>query len=251
MRALMSSGTPRSSPAAWVMPPITSTSMYSRMEGSIPLPHDVGHGPRHFGQGGERGQDGGRLGEPGLDLDGDLRRDGQGPLGADEQLGQVVPARALDELSAGAQHGAVRQHDLEPEHVVAGHPVADGAHAAGVGGHVASERAALLAGRHRVDQPQRGELAVELLERHPRLDDGDLVLRVDLEDPLHAVEGQQDAVRRPGRPRPRAPCRCRGPPPAPRARSPASGPRTPRPSSRAGPGREGRPARVVSASSWV
>ena len=49
-------------------------------------------------------------------------------------------------------------------------------------------------GRHGVDEAQRGQLAVELLERHARLHHGDLVLGVDLENPLHAVEGEQDAV---------------------------------------------------------
>ena len=156
--------------------------------------HDVGHRVGHLREGGERGQDRGRLGEPGLELDGHLGGDGQGPLGADEQLGQVVAARALDELAPGAQDGAVGQHHLEAEHVMARHPVAHGPHAAGVGRHVPAQRAALLARRHRVDQTQRGELAVQLLQCHPRLHHGDLVLGVDLHDPLHAVEGEQDAV---------------------------------------------------------
>ena len=37
MPALTSSGMPRSSPAAWVMPAITIVSTYSRMDGLIPL----------------------------------------------------------------------------------------------------------------------------------------------------------------------------------------------------------------------
>ena len=36
--------------------------------------------------------------------------------------------------------------------------------------------------------PKRRQLGVELLERHARLHHGDLVLGVDLPDPLHAVE---------------------------------------------------------------
>ena len=221
MRALTSSGTPRSSPAAWVMPPITRTSTYSRMDGLMPLLHDVRHRLGHLRQRGEGGQDRGRRREPGLELDGHLGRDGQGALGADEQLGQVVAARALDELAAGPQHGAVGQHHLEPEHVMAGHPVADGAHAAGVGGHVAAERAALLAGRDRVDQAQRRQLAVELLERHARLHHGDLVLGVDLHGSASCGRRPAGCRRRRARPRPRARCRCPGPPPARRVRSPA------------------------------
>ena len=48
----------------------------------------------------------------------------QGALRADQQLGEVVAGRGLDELAAGADDLAVGQHDLEAEHVVACHPVA-------------------------------------------------------------------------------------------------------------------------------
>ena len=226
--------------------------MYSRMDGLMPLCTMCGTACATSARVANGARTVDDLGEPGLDLHRDLGRDGQGALRADEQLGQVVAARALDELAAGAQHGAVGQHHLEPEHVVAGHAVADGAHAAGVGGHVPAERAALLARRDRVDEAERRQLAVELLERHAGLDHGDLVLGVDLEDPLHAVEGQQDAVGHRARRRPRARCRCPGRPPARRARWPAAGPRTPR---SVEPGQHerpaGRPARSSSASSWV
>ena len=169
----------------------------------MPLCTMCGTASRHLGQRGEGGEDGGRCAEAGLDLHRDLGRDGESALGADEQLGQVVPARALDELAARAQHLAIGQHHFESEHVMAGHAVANGPHAAGVGGHVPAERAALLARGDGVDEAERRELAVELLERHARLHDGDLVLGIDLADALHAVEGQQDAVghrdRRPGK----------------------------------------------------
>ena len=156
--------------------------------------HDPGHGVGHLAERGEGDEHGGGLGRPGLHLHGHLGRHGQRPLRADEQLRQVVAGRALHELPAGAQHPAVGQDDLEPEDVVAGHAVADGAHAAGVGPDVAAERGALLAGGHRIGQAERQELRVELFEGHARLDDGDLVLGVDLADAVHPVEGQQDAV---------------------------------------------------------
>ena len=123
-----------------------------------------------------------------------------------------------------------------------GHPVADGTHAAGVGGDVPPERAALLARRHRVDEPERRELAVELLERHPRLDDGDLVLGVDLARSASCGRRRAGCRRPPERRRRRAPCRCRGPRPGRRARWPAAGSRTPRRWSRAARRPAERPA---------
>jgi len=93
---------------------------------------------------------------------------------------------------------------------MAGHAVAHGAHATGVGRHVPAERTALFARRDRVDQPERRELVVELFQCHPRFHHGHLILGVDLHNPLHAVEGEQDAVRHghggPGEPGPAAPC---------------------------------------------
>ena len=75
-----------------------------------------------------------------------------------------------------------------------GDAVADRPHSTGIGGHVPAQRTALLTRRDGIDKPERRELAVELFQRHARLHHCDLVLRVDLADPFHAVEGQQDAV---------------------------------------------------------
>ena len=192
------------------MLPRTSASAYSRIVGLTPLATIRGTACVTSAERGERGQHGRGLGRAGLHLHRHLGRHGQRALGADEQLGQVVAGRALHELAAGAQHPAVGQHDLEAEDVVAGHAVADGTHAAGVGADVAAERGALLAGRHRIGQPERQQRRVELFERDARLDDGDLVLGVDLADAVHPVEGQQDPVGHGARRRPRARCRCRG-----------------------------------------
>ena len=156
--------------------------------------HNPRYGVGHLGQGPERSEHGGRLGQPRVHLDRHLGRHGERPFGADEQLRQVVAGRALDELPARAHDRPVGQDDLEPQDVVARDAIPHGAHAARVGAHVPSDGGALLSGRHRVDQPQRRQLAVELLQGHPGLDHGDLVLHVDFDDPVHAVEGQQDAV---------------------------------------------------------
>ena len=78
--------------------------------------------------------------------------------------------------------------------MVAGHAVADGAHATGIGPDVPAQRCRLLARRHRVDEAEGRQLLVQLLEGHSGLNHGDLVLGVDLSDVVHPVEGHQDAV---------------------------------------------------------
>ena len=62
-------------------------------------------------------------------------------LRADEQAGQVVPGDALGGAPAAAQHLAVGEHDRQAEDVLGGDAVLDAAHAAGVGGDVAADRA--------------------------------------------------------------------------------------------------------------
>ena len=245
------SETPRSSPAALVIPPMTDTSMYSRIEGVTPLftmwGTDCATSPtwrRAPAPWPIRAEHGWTFTVTSVVI-------GQRPLGADEQLRQVVAAGALDELPAGAQHRAVGEHDFESQHVVAGHPVADGTHAAGVGGDVAPERAALLARGHRVDEPKRRQLGVQLVQRHARLDHGDLVLGVDLADPPHAVEGQQDPVGHRARQRPTARCRCPGPRPGPRARLARRSTSDTSPVEPGSTRARGTTGTVVSASSWV
>ncbi len=65
----------------------------------------------------------------------------------------------------------VAQDGLEAEHLVAGHAVLHGPHAAGVGGDVAPEAGAVLAREHRVDEPVHGRGGVELVEGDAGLDD--------------------------------------------------------------------------------
>jgi len=80
------------------------------------------------------------------ELEGRLGDEGQRSLRAHDHLGQVVPAGRLHELAAAADDLARRQDGLQPDDVVARHAVLHGAHAAGVGGHVAAEAGAVLAG---------------------------------------------------------------------------------------------------------
>ncbi len=166
------------------------------MSGPIPLATMRGHRRGDFVERGEGGQHRGGVGQPGMQLERRLGDQGQGALGPDEQLGEVVAGGGLHELAAGADHVAVGEHRLEAEHVVAGHAVLDGPHPPGVGGHVATERRARLSGEHRVDEAVLGEGGVELFEGHAGLDHRHVIVEIDLEDGVHALERHQDPVGR-------------------------------------------------------
>ena len=117
---------------------------------------------------GERGQHGDAVGGAGVEPEGGLGDEGERALRPDDELGEVVAAGGLHELAAGAHHLARRQHDLEPEHLVAGDAVLHGPHAAGVGGHVAAEAGGVLAGEDGVDEAVGGGDLVELGEGDAR-----------------------------------------------------------------------------------
>jgi hypothetical protein len=78
--------------------------------------------------------------------------------------------------------------------VLAGDAVLHRPHAAGVGVDVAAQAGAVLAREHRVDEPPRRQLGVELVELHAGLDHGDVVVLVDLEDVVHPLERHHDAA---------------------------------------------------------
>ena len=116
---------------------------------------------------------------------------------------------------------AVGQHDLEAEHQLAGHAVAQDRGAAGVGGEVAADRAAALRAQRHREQPAgllgRG---LHVGEHDARVDGDRAGDRVDLADRAHPAERQHDLLARArrGRRRRRGRC-CR---PAARSRRPAS-----------------------------
>ena len=156
--------------------------------------HHLGHDRGDLVEGGEGGQDRGRVGQQRVEAAGDLGDQAEGALRADHQLGEVVAGGGLHDLAAGAQDLARGQHQLQAQHLVAGHAVLDRPHAAGVGGHVAAQGAAALAREHGVDEAVGGEGLVELGQGDPRLDHGDVVVGVDLEDLGHGVEGHHQAA---------------------------------------------------------
>ena len=130
----------------------------------------------------------------GLQLDGHFGHEGERTLRPDDDLGEVVAGRGLHELAAGADHLARAEDHLEPEDVVPRHPVTDRPHPAGIRVDVAPERGALLAWVDRVDESFRTKGGFELGERDARLDDGDVVRLVDLEDVVHAGERDDEAA---------------------------------------------------------
>ena len=156
--------------------------------------HDVRNGRRDLVDRRERHEDRRAVLRPWIDLENGLGHDRERSLRTDDELGQVVSGRRLHELPAGADHVAVREHGLETEHLVAGDAVLHRAHPARVRRDVAAERGAVLARAHRVDETERRQRGVELIEADAGLDDGDVVVGVDLDDLVHALEREHDAV---------------------------------------------------------
>ena len=110
------------------------------------------HRRRQVGHGDQRGDHLARLREQ-------LQRRGgdhaQRPLAADEQLLEVVAGVVLAQPAQHRQHLAGRQHDLQAQHQVARHPVAQHRGAAGVGRDVAADLAGPLGGQRQREQPAR------------------------------------------------------------------------------------------------
>ena len=97
--------------------------------------------------------------------------DAEGALAADEQAGEVVAGVVLCEAVEPGDHAAVGEHGLQPDNLVAHHPVAHRLRPAGVGGRHAADRRG--ASRPVVDQelePDRGQEPLERFERHASLD---------------------------------------------------------------------------------
>ena len=142
--------------------------------------------------GGEHGAEPGRTRQQ---PQGDLQRDAEAALRADEAADQVGPDR-IEAAAAERDQRAVGEHRLEPEHVVQRHAVAEAVGAAGVEGDVAADGADRLARRiRRVVQTERDRGGRHVEVDDARLDHGDAVDGIDFEDPGQPVEGDDDAIR--------------------------------------------------------
>ena len=124
----------------------------------------------------------------------DLQSDAEEPLRTHEEPGEVR-SHPLQALAPQLHHRAVRQHRLQAQDMVAGHAVAQAVGASGVEGHVPADGADGLARRigsviEPVGSAQRGQVQVD----DPRLHHGAPLGRVQLQDPVEAVEPDDDAL---------------------------------------------------------
>ena len=110
---------------------------------------------------------------------------------------EVVAGHVLAELAAQADGLARGQDGLEPRHVARGDAVLHRLAAPRVLGHVAAHEAGLEAhGVARVPQAVLLQGLVDGVRDDARLGHDHEVLEVDLEDAVHALEGEDDAAQR-------------------------------------------------------
>ena len=125
---------------------------------------------------------------------GDLGRDPERPLRADEHAEQVGPGDS-GARAAEPHELAVGEHDRQAGDVVDGEAVLEAVRAARVLGDVAADRADLLARRvRRVVETLRRHGLGHLEVGHARLDDDALRVEIDLEDAVHPRERDHDAL---------------------------------------------------------
>ncbi len=129
----------------------------------------------------------------------DAGGDAEHALAADEDAPQVEPRR-LGVLPAEDGDRAVRQDHLDGEDVHGGHALRQAVGPAGVGRHVAADRAALLARRvGRVVHAVLGQLPGEVGVEHAGLDPRLPAVEVDRQHPVHLRRDDHDGAVRAGR----------------------------------------------------
>ena len=117
------------------------------------------------------------------------------PSRADEDAGQVV-AGLIERIAAQVRHARHRQHHAHAEHVVDGEAVLEAVRAAGVFGDVAADGADALRGRvGRIVVAVGRDALCDLEVDHAGLRrPHDCVVEVNLEDPPHPREPDDDAA---------------------------------------------------------
>src|SRR5712692_6771058 len=175
--------------------------------GQDPRRDDPGDGGARVVRRGESGEQRDDRLRPAQHAQRDLGRDPERPLRPDEdaeQVGAGIARAQLDER-------AVREDDLRREHVVDGEAVLQAVGPARVFREVAADRADLLAGGVGCVVPAAvGDGLRHVEVGDARLDDDAAARQVDVEDLVHARDGDDDALgdghRPAGEPRPRAAC---------------------------------------------
>ena len=118
--------------------------------------------------------------------------DAERALAADEHPAQVEAERLGIETTEH-RHFTVGQHDLDRLHVGVGDTVGEAMGPAGVVGHVAADRAHLLARRIGCEvEAERREVLRQIEVDDAGLDPGDAIVEIDVENPVHPGERDDD-----------------------------------------------------------
>ena len=123
-----------------------------------------------------------------------MRHDAEQALGAREKAHQIEAGFIFVGAATAVHHCAVRQNDRQAEHIAAGHTVFQAARTPGICGDISADAAILQTGR--VGGIEEVFFAGGLLELScddARLDHGDKIPRVDLQNPVHAIHAKHDA----------------------------------------------------------
>jgi len=122
-----------------------------------------------------------------------LGDDAQRAFRPDEEVGEVVAGGRLSRPRAGADQFAVGRDDLQAHHVFTHRAVTHRRGAAAARGSHAAQRCvgARIDRKHEAGIAQFG---VELLARHPRLDDRHRILGTDLDNAVHVARVDGDAA---------------------------------------------------------
>ncbi len=156
--------------------------------------NDSGEGLDGFRGAPEGDQENRRGRRPGQKPQDDLREDAQGPFRADQEVDEVVARDVLHPLAAHLHDLAGGQHGLQAQDVMPRDAVLDGPSAACVFGQIAPDEAGLEAhGIARIEKPELLDSLADLAGHHAGLHDGHHVFPVDLQDPVHPLEGKHDA----------------------------------------------------------
>ncbi len=141
----------------------------------------------------ERGEDHARERRPREELQRDLGRDREHPLGAVDQGGQVVAGR-IERARAELHDLPLDRDRADGHHVLRGEAVLEAVHAAGVLGDVAADRGGELRRRVRREVEAVGRRRFGHGDvAHAGLDDGDARDRVDAQDAVELRHRQQHA----------------------------------------------------------
>ncbi len=153
---------------------------------------DGGGGGMDVGVAGAQGAAGLRQGG---ELEGGLGDEGQGTLGADDEPGQVVADHALGGPHPGAHELPGAGDRRQSQGILARGAVLDRAGAGGVAGQIAAQGTGSGAGGVRWPEKAMGrQRRLQGLVGDARLHDRQAVVRVDIEDALHPLEGEDQAT---------------------------------------------------------